>query len=102
MHTLAHRLGIASSRLTRTPPLRGAVWITCAALAVWVAATWLVPVADPQLRIAAVVFAAMPMLGVYPILAQKHGHEETTAAALLVTTIASFFTLSALLWGLKS
>jgi predicted permease len=71
-------------------------------LAVWVAVTWLVPVADPQLRIAAVMFAAMPMLGIYPILAQKHGHEEITAAALLVTTVASFFTLSALLWGLKS
>jgi malonate transporter and related proteins len=71
-------------------------------LAVGVAVTWLVPVADPQLRMAAVVFAAMPMLGIYPILAQRHGHEEVTAAALLVTTVASFFTLSALLWGLKS
>lgn len=70
-------------------------------LSVWVVATWLVPVADLQLRMAAVVFAAMPMLGIYPILAQKHGHEEVTAAALLVTTVASFFTLSALLWGLN-
>jgi malonate transporter and related proteins len=70
-------------------------------LAVWVAATWIVPIADPQLRIAAVVFAAMPMLGIFPIMAQRHGHEDTAAAALLVTTIVSFFTLSGLLWMLK-
>jgi len=60
-----------------------------------------VPVADPELRTAAVLFAAMPMLGIYPLLAQKHGHDEITAAALLVTTVGSFFTLSALLWALK-
>ena len=70
-------------------------------LAVWVFATWIVPIADPQLRIAAVVFSAMPMLGIFPILAQRHGHEDTAAAALLITTIASFFTLSGLLWMLK-
>lgn len=70
-------------------------------LAVLVAATWVVPIADPQLRMAAVVFAAMPMLGIFPIMAQRHGHEDTAAAALLITTIASFFTLSGLLWLLK-
>jgi predicted permease len=70
-------------------------------LAVWVFATWIVPIADPQLRIAAVVFAAMPMLGIFPIMAQRHGHEGTAAAALLITTTASFFTLSGLLWMLK-
>jgi predicted permease len=43
----------------------------------------------------------MPMLGIFPILAQRHGHEDTAAAALLITTIASFFTLSGLLWMLK-
>jgi predicted permease len=70
-------------------------------LAVWVAATWVAPIADPQLRIAAVMFAAMPMLGIFPIMAQRHGHEDTAAAALLITTIVSFFTLSGLLWMLK-
>jgi malonate transporter and related proteins len=71
-------------------------------LAVWVCATWIVPIADPQLRIAAVMFSAMPMLGIFPILAQRHGHEDTAAAALLITTIVSFFTLSGLLWLLRS
>jgi len=70
-------------------------------LAVLLIAAWLLPIADPELRTAAVLFAAMPMLGIYPLLAQKHGHEEVTAAALLVTTILSFFTLSGLLWVLK-
>jgi hypothetical protein len=58
-------------------------------------------VADPQLRLAAVLFAAMPMLGIYPLLAQKHGFEAISAAALLFTTVASFFTLSGLLWAMK-
>ena len=56
------------------------------------------PALDPALRMAAVLMAAMPMLSIYPILAQAYGHEDFSAAALLVTTIASFFTLSGLLW----
>jgi hypothetical protein len=70
-------------------------------LAVLILLLWLVPIGDPQLRTAVLLSAAMPMLGIYPILAQKHGLDDLAAAALLVTTIASFFTLSALLWGLK-
>jgi malonate transporter len=45
-----------------------------------------------------VLTAASPMFGIYPILAQKHGHDGLAAAALLGTTAASFFTISALLW----
>lgn len=70
-------------------------------LCVFLAFTFVVPIADPQLRTAALLFSAMPMLGVYPILALKHGHEEVSAAALLATTIGSFFTLNALLWALR-
>ena len=47
---------------------------------------------------AAVLLAAMPTMSIYPILAQAYGHEDRSAAALLIATIASFFTLSALLW----
>lgn len=68
-------------------------------LAVAALAWWLLP-DKPLLRTAAIALAAMPMLGIYPVLAQKHGHDAFCAAALLVTTVASFFTLSALLWGL--
>lgn len=53
------------------------------------------PVPAP-LRGAAVLFAAMPMLSIYPVLAQRHGHERFSAAALLAATLLSFVTVSAL------
>jgi predicted permease len=56
------------------------------------------PPADPMLRTAAVVFAAMPMLSIYPIFAQKFGYESLCAAALLLATVASFATIALLLW----
>jgi malonate transporter and related proteins len=61
---------------------------------------WLVPVADPQLRTAVLLTTAMPIMGIYTILSQRHGHEGVSAAALLATTAASFLTLSGLLWWL--
>jgi hypothetical protein len=42
--------------------------------------------------------AAVPMLGIYPVLAQPYGEDGPAAAAQLGATIASFFTLSGLLW----
>ena len=61
---------------------------------------WLVPPADPALRAAAVVFAATPMLSIYPILAQKYGFEDLCAAALLLATVLSFGTISVAIWVL--
>ena len=55
---------------------------------------------DPSLKISAVLLAGMPMLGIYPLLAQRHGQEGFCAAALLVTTVASFFTISLILWAM--
>jgi predicted permease len=55
------------------------------------------PIRDPALRAAAVLFAAMPMLSIYPVLAQKHGHERFCAAALLAATVVSFVSISALI-----
>jgi malonate transporter len=52
----------------------------------------------PSLRLAALLLAAMPMMSIYPILAQAYGQEDFSATALLITTVASFFTLSGLLW----
>ena len=63
---------------------------------------WLVPIQDPVLRTAVLLTCAMPMMGIYPILTQKHGHDGLSAATLLVTTIGSFFSLNILLWLLKS
>jgi predicted permease len=70
-------------------------------LAMWVALTFVAPVSDPALRSAALLTGALPMLGIYTILSQRHGHGAISAATLLVTTVVSFFTLSALLWVLQ-
>jgi malonate transporter len=45
--------------------------------------------------------SALPMLGIFTILSQRHGHGAISAAALLVTTVVSFVSLSALLWLLR-
>ncbi|WP_366522723.1 AEC family transporter, partial [uncultured Limnohabitans sp.] len=70
-------------------------------LAMWAVLVWVVPIGDPALRAAALLTGAMPMLGIYTILSQRHGHGTVSAAALLVTTVLSFLTLSGLLWVLK-
>lgn len=57
----------------------------------------LLPPTTRELQLAVVIFAAMPMLGIYPILAQKHQQDAMAAAAQLGATAASFFTLTVLL-----
>jgi malonate transporter len=52
----------------------------------------------PQLRAAALLMAAMPMLSIYPILAQGYGEADRSATTLLVCMVVSFFTLSAWMW----
>ena len=59
------------------------------------------PPLEPALRTGVVLAAACPMFGIYPILVQKHGHDGLAAAALLGTTVASFFTISLALWLLR-
>jgi malonate transporter len=59
---------------------------------------WCFPPSDPGLRAAGVVFAGVPMLSIYPILAQKYGFESFCAAALLLATVMSFITISMMLW----
>ena len=65
-------------------------------------ALWLMPATDPALMVAAVIFSAMPMLSIYPVLGQRYGLDGFCAAALLATTILSFFTISTLLWAQKA
>lgn len=62
---------------------------------------WLVPIDDTPLKVALLLTGAMPTMGIYTILAQRQGHEGLASAALLVVTMASFFTLSGLLWVLR-
>mgnify|MGYP000211507975 CR=1 FL=1 len=55
------------------------------------------PLVDPALRTGLIVSAACPMFSIYPILAGRHGEEGLAAAALLGTTVASFFSISVLM-----
>ena len=71
------------------------LWV---ALAVVALAALGLPAPSGEMATAAVLSAAMPMMGIYPILAQRFGQEAMAAAALLLATVASFFTLSGLLW----
>jgi len=64
-------------------------------------AVLLPPTMAHELQVAVVVMSAVPMLGIYPILAQQHGHDSMAAAAHLGTTVASFLTLTSLLWVLQ-
>ena len=70
-------------------------------LCVLMVMAWVVPIDDPQLKVALLLTGAMPTMGIYTILAQRQGHEGLASAALLVGTMASFFTLSGLLWLLR-
>jgi malonate transporter len=56
----------------------------------------------PSLLAAGVLMAAVPMLSIYPILAQGYGLADRSAAALLVATVLSFATLSVALWLLRT
>lgn len=55
------------------------------------------PPLAPDLSKAIVIFAALPMAAMYPLLAQPYGRAEQGAAALAIATTASFVTLSVLL-----
>jgi predicted permease len=63
---------------------------------------WLLAPVDEHLRMAALIFASLPMLSIYPILAQRYHHEGFCAAALLVATLLSFLTVTGVLWVMTS
>ncbi|PKH58087.1 MULTISPECIES: AEC family transporter [unclassified Halomonas] len=66
-------------------------------LAIFIA-FYLVPGIDPLYMAGALLFAAAPLISIYPLLGQRYGLAGVSAAALLVATIASFFTLSLIIW----
>lgn len=53
---------------------------------------------DPLLRAAGIVAASVPMFSVFPIIAQKYNEQTWAASALLVGTVASFVTMSVVMW----
>lgn len=58
----------------------------------------LIPIADKDLHHTVLLLATLPMLSIYPIIAQRYGEERLCAAAVLVTTALSFFTVSGWVW----
>jgi predicted permease len=88
---MRRRVGLIAAGKLVLHPL--AVW-----MALWVWPRLGGPDVSSDLARAAVLSAAMPMLGIYALLAQRHGHQGFAAAALLGTTAASFLSLSGLLW----
>ncbi|WP_437881855.1 AEC family transporter [Pseudomonas sp. LRF_L74] len=56
---------------------------------------WLLPVNDPALRVAGILFACCPMMSIYPIIGQRFGLQGRCAAALVGATLLSFVTISA-------
>lgn len=60
------------------------------------------PAVDPELGVALVISAAMPMMGIFPILADDYGESGVASITLLSATVVSFFTLSVLLAVLHS
>ena len=73
-------------------------------LCIWLALVLCVraglPALPPDLYAALLLTGTLPIMSIYPILAMRHGHEKFCAAALLATTVLSFFTLSGLLMAL--
>lgn len=60
----------------------------------------LIPGIDPVYAMAAVLFASMPMFGIYPILGERYGLGGVCAAALVPAMTLSFITINLILWGL--
>ncbi|PKO55719.1 MAG: permease, partial [Betaproteobacteria bacterium HGW-Betaproteobacteria-21] len=62
----------------------------------------LIPGIDPELQAAAVLIACVPMFSIYAIMGQKYGLESMCSAALVVATVASFVSISMIIWIMKS
>lgn len=54
-----------------------------------------------ELKVSALLFAAMPMFSIYPIIGETYGQRSFCASTLLITTVLSFFSISALLFILN-
>lgn len=55
------------------------------------------PPLDPKLKLALMIIASAPMMTIYPLLGARFGQGSQAAAALLVGTVLSFFTMSAVI-----
>ena len=58
----------------------------------------LVPTLDPTLGQAALILAGLPMVTIFPLIAQRYDQGEIPATALVITTLLAFVTLNFGLW----
>ncbi|MEQ6887728.1 AEC family transporter [Halomonas sp. CS7] len=58
----------------------------------------LLPHPDPLLVAGALLFACAPMISVYPLFGQQFGQGDASAAALMISTLSSFVTISLVIW----
>jgi len=58
---------------------------------------FIVPDMDSSLKQAAVIFAASPMMSMYPVIGGQYGQQAYCAGLLLVTTVFGFFSISLML-----
>ncbi|MEH6473983.1 MAG: AEC family transporter [Halopseudomonas sp.] len=54
----------------------------------------LMPGVSPEHKITAILFAAMPMASIFPVIGGSYGHQLSCSTALLVTTVAAFFSIT--------
>jgi predicted permease len=64
----------------------------CVALAVLC-----IPGLSPELRLAAILLAAMPMMSIYPIIGGNYGYRSICASILMGATMVSFISIAAIL-----
>lgn len=82
-----------------TPILVGKLLLqpSLVALGLWLWNQSGLPTMPADLQTAVLLFSAMPIMGIYPLMAMRHGLQDESAAAQLASTVLSFFTVSALL-----
>jgi len=91
-------------RLLREVSVMAVVKLAVHPLAVWLALVIVSKTGlgslEPELQRAAVLMAAMPVMSMYPVIAQQFEQQDVAATALLSTTAGSVLTLNLLLWWL--
>ena len=94
-------IGIALAGLKVSRRLEGLALVVLGKLILHPAAVaailLLLPPLAPDLRKALLILVSSPMMTIYPLLGQRFGHGEMTAAAIMVATILAFVTMSGII-----
>lgn len=86
---IARAVAVAAGKLLLHPLAVGAAFVVIGMLGAGL---------DPVMVQAGILMAAMPVMGVYPILAAQYGEGAPAAVVMLATTLGGFVTIAALLF----